>query len=97
MHADPMRLKPAIARRALVDRQRLANIDAEFVLAQSGRNIGMRLGKNVGIHAQRKARLAFELAARAASSSSSASLSTLNSRMPSLQRQVDLRRRLAHA
>ena len=77
VEADAMRLKPSVAGRALVDRQRLANIDAEFVLAQAGGDVRVGLGKNVGINAQGEARFLLSLAARAANRSSSASLSTL--------------------
>src|ERR1035438_295532 len=60
MDADAVRLKPAIAGRALVDSQRLTDIDAELVLAQPGRDIGMGLGKDVWVHAQGKASLLFK-------------------------------------
>ncbi len=98
VNADAVRLEPAMAGHAFVDRERLPDVDAEFVLAQAGGDVGMGLGEDVGIDAQGKARLASSAWPRArASSSSSASLSTLNSRMPALERQVDLRGGLAHA
>ena len=97
MDADAVRLEPAIPCGALVDAESLANVDAELVLAQAGGDVGMGVGKDVGVYAQRKARLRLSLRARAASSSSSASLSTLNSRMPDVEREVDLRGRLAYA
>ena len=60
--ADAVRLEPAIAGHALVDPERLANVDAELVLAQPGRDVGMRLRKHIRIHAQRKARRRLQLA-----------------------------------
>src|SRR6266568_1136210 len=62
VHAYAMRLKPAASRRAQVDSLRLANVDAEFVLAQAGGNIRMRFREDIRIHAKRKARLHLELA-----------------------------------
>ena len=58
VNADAVGLKPAVAGHALVNPQRLADVDAEFVLAQAGGDVGMRLGKNIGIDAQGEARLA---------------------------------------
>jgi len=48
-------------RYALVDAPR-AECRAEFVLAQSSRNVWVRVGKYIRIHAQREACLALELA-----------------------------------
>ena len=39
-----------------------ANIDAELVLAQAGGDVGMGFGEDIGIDAQREARLDLELA-----------------------------------
>ena len=36
-------------------RERVADVDAELVLAQAGGDVGMGFGKDVGIDAQRKA------------------------------------------
>ena len=60
--ADAVRLKPAVPCGALVNAERLADVDAELVLAQAGGDVGMRVGEDVGIDAQGKARDAFELA-----------------------------------
>ena len=43
--------------RALVDRFRFADIDAEFVRQAAGGDVGVRRGVHVGIHAQRHASL----------------------------------------
>src|SRR5277367_2066440 len=39
-------------RRRAIDRPRLADIDAELVLAQSGRDVGMSLSKDIRVHPQ---------------------------------------------
>ena len=56
-----MHLEPAAADHALVEWERLANIDAELVLAQAGGDIRMRLGKDVGIDTEGEAGLLSEL------------------------------------
>ncbi len=94
--ADAMRLEPAVARRALVDGGRAADVDAELVLAQAGGDIGMRIGEDIGVDTQRKAGADFE-PARAGGQQRELRLAfhveLENSRV---QRQVNLRGRLAH-
>ena len=60
MHAHPVRLDPAVPFHAAVNRRRAPDVDAELVLAQPRRNVGMRLREHVGIHAQRKTRFALQ-------------------------------------
>ena len=48
--------------RLLVEAESVADIDAELVFAQTGGDVGMGVGENVGINAQRKAGADFELA-----------------------------------
>ena len=62
MNAHPVRLKPAIASPAPVNLRRLANINAELVLAQASGNVRVGVGEYVRIHTQRKPRTAFQLA-----------------------------------
>ncbi len=62
VHADAVRNEPAVSCRALVDCQRAANVDAEFVFAQAGRDVWMRVGENIRIDAQCETRGALDLA-----------------------------------
>ncbi len=59
---DSMGIEPAVAGGALVDREGAANVDAELVLAETCRDVGMRFGEDVGIDAQSEAGAGFELA-----------------------------------
>ena len=62
MNTDSVRFQPAVSCHALVNFQRLANINPKLVLAQTGGDVGVRVGKNIRIHAQGKASNSFELA-----------------------------------
>ena len=70
---------------AAVDVAGAANGDAELVLAQAGRDVGMRLGEDVGVYAEGEAGACLRARARWLRSSSSASLSTLKRRMSALR------------
>ena len=50
MNADPNRVQMFGSLHFLVDRPGSLDVDAELVLAQSGRYIRMGVGKNVGVH-----------------------------------------------
>ena len=92
-----MRLKPAAAGCTLVNPERVPDVDSKFVLAQSRGDVRMRVGKDVGVDAQSKARASFELTgARGQQSQLSLALyvELENARG---QRAVDLGRRLSHA
>ena len=83
VHADAVRLKPAVARRALVDRAAPGEYRCR-TCARAGRSrcTDASRQRRRDSRAAQSAPCVFSLRARAASSSSSASLSTLNSRMP---------------
>ena len=82
-HCTPTTSMPGSAARPAQDRGRRGDVDAELVLAQAGRDVGVRAGVDVRVDAQRDARRACRAprpprAMRAISSS----LSALNSPMP---------------
>src|SRR6185369_2288530 len=57
-----MSFEPAIAGRVTIYFWCAANVDAEFVFTQTGRNVGMSLGEYVGIYAQGEPRFDLQLA-----------------------------------
>ena len=98
MHAHAVRFQPAIAGRALVNRQPPARISTPNLCSRSPVEMyGMRIGKHIGIHAQRKPRLALH-PARARREQLQLRLALhVELENVRLKRAVDLRRRLAHA
>ena len=52
VHADPNRVKVTRSLYFLVNSPGSLDVDAELVFAQAGRYIRMRLGEDVGVHAQ---------------------------------------------
>ena len=97
MKTHTIRLKPAVTGHAFVNPDRLANIDAELVLAQAGRDVGMSLCENVGIHAQGNVRLLLEFR-RARGQQFQLRLALHVEREDSCpEREIDLRRGLAYA
>ncbi len=97
VHAHAMRLKPAMPRHALVDRRCAAYVDAEFMLAQPGGYIRMRLGKDIGIDAQGKPRQPLVLARARGQQLQLRFALHVELEDAGFKRQINLRRRLAHA
>ena len=91
MDADAGGFDVVLTGRAAVDGAGALNVDAELVLAKAGGDVGMGFGEDVGVDAQGDASALLRLAARSARRSSSASLSTLKSRIPALEGEVDSR------
>src|ERR1035437_7214462 len=91
-----MRLKPAIAGGILVNLQSLPDVDAEFVFSQAGGDVGMSLGKDVGIDAQGETRLAPELCGALSQQLQFRLALGVKFENLSLKCPVNLRSRLAH-
>ena len=83
--------------RALVDAQGLADVDAELVLAQAGGDVGMRVGEDVGIDAQGKARDAFQLAGASGKQREFGFALHVEFEDAGVESEIDLRGGLAHA
>ena len=56
VNADAKGLQPFVAGDALVEGAGAADVDAELVLAEAGGDVGMGIGKYVGVYAQGEAR-----------------------------------------
>ena len=80
--ADSGGLDPFVTCGITIYGARAADVDAELVLAQAGRDVGVGLGEDVRIDSQGDGARFLSFAVRSARSSSSPSLSTLKSRMP---------------
>ena len=82
-HCTPTSSTPEQRARAAQDLERLADVHAELVLAQAGRDVGMRARVDVRVDAQRDARRAAARARRPRRCRAiSSSLSALNSPIP---------------
>src|ERR1039458_3458558 len=92
-----MRLKPAIAGSILVNLQSLPDVDAKLVIAQTGRDVGMSLGKDVGIDAQGETSLASELCGALSQQLQLRLALSVEFENVSLERQVNLGGSFAHA
>ena len=97
VNADAMRLEPAVVGRALVNAQRAADVDAELVLAQAGGDVGMRVGKDIGIDAQREAGADFEFARAGREQLQLRLAFHVELQNAGLEREVDLRGGFSHA
>ena len=62
VNADAKGLQPFVAGDALVESAGAADVDAELVLAEAGRDVGVGIGKYVGVYAQGEPRRALKFA-----------------------------------
>ena len=97
MNTDAKGLQPFVAGDALVESAGAADVDAELVLAEAGRDVGVGIGKYVGVYAQGEPRRALKFAGAGSEKRKFRLAFDVELQDACVQGEVDLRGGLANA